>query len=452
MKKYLSLVFAALLVQSMLTGCAGQGGSQAAGISDRPVSTQTSLPAENGIPDNSFTSEEYEKLLTLRFDGYEEITIAEFREKVGVLTDTIEYRSLFERLSKSKAFYELKDTEEDAAFLFYILMPLMDDKWQTQEFSGAAALIHSEVKAVLEYVLVFTIENEKALTVHEYSDARTEIMDSLQTFLNSRTAEELQDSAVMQTAICDEIQSLTQLWENENLKIEVEYTFRSEEILQNEVSDDNGMENADVENRQADYGTTEDYCSLFELKTANYKNMSIEDFNAKLLAWANEDFDRMERIDADTKWNDFQVELNAEELSFVQLTVFLSGNENGEFVRSSYMSEPETDPVYHQNLPQKLKRDKQRPIWCDLYYPFSYHITDKETLTVGERDRCVNGMISAVRRFWDETTLEDLLAMTESDIISRLASLAAEYSNRDITITINEEQVHFEHAEEIDGC
>ena len=37
----------------------------------------------------------------------------------------------------------------------------------------------------------------------------------------------------------------------------------------------------------------------------------------------------MERIDEDTKFNDFSVTLTAEELSFVKLTVFLSGMENG---------------------------------------------------------------------------------------------------------------------------
>lgn len=52
--------------------------------------------------------------------------------------------------------------------------------------------------------------------------------------------------------------------------------------------------------------TEEDYRSLLALKTPNYQNMSIADF------------------------------LTAEELSFVKLTVFLSGMENGKYVQSIY--------------------------------------------------------------------------------------------------------------------
>lgn len=35
--------------------------------------------------------------------------------------------------------------------------------------------------------------------------------------------------------------------------------------------------------------------------------------------------------------------------------------------------------------------------------------------------------------------------MTKDDVISRLHSLAAEYSTKDILITISAEQVHFDH-------
>ena len=176
--------------------------------------------------------------------------------------------------------------------------------------------------------------------------------------------------------------------------------------------------------------------------------MSIADFNAKLLAWANEDSARMERIDTDTQWDDFCIDLSDEERSFVRLTVFLSGSENGEFIQSNYTGEPTTDPSYHQNLPQKLEMEGRHPVWCDFSYQYSYHIADKETLTVGERDLCVASMLNAVQKFWDETSLNDLLTMTKTDITSWLISLTAGYSSDAIIITINTDRVHFEHTEE----
>nr|WP_300912929.1 hypothetical protein [uncultured Acetatifactor sp.] len=41
--------------------------------------------------------------------------------------------------------------------------------------------------------------------------------------------------------------------------------------------------------------------------------------------------------------------------------------------------------------------------------------------------------------------------MTEDDIVTRLTSLAAEYSSDGIAITICGERIHFEHTEESGG-
>ena len=70
MKKYLSLVLAALLIMGVLAGCGEQGNTPVPDNSSTPIRTQATLPA-----DGSFTSEEYEKLLALRFEGYEEMTV-----------------------------------------------------------------------------------------------------------------------------------------------------------------------------------------------------------------------------------------------------------------------------------------------------------------------------------------------------------------------------------------
>ena len=58
---------------------------------------------------------------------------------------------------------------------------------------------------------------------------------------------------------------------------------------------------------------------------------------------------------------------------------------------------------------------------------------------------------AACKRFWEEATLDALLAMTEADIVTRLTSLAAEYSSDGIAITHGGERIHFEHTEESGG-
>lgn len=443
MKKYLSFVLAALLIVGALAGCGEQGNTPAPDNSSTPIRTQATLPA-----DGSFTSEEYEKLLALRFDGYEEMTVAGFRDKVGVSTDTKEYTALFERLSQSTALQDMKDTDEAAAFLFYTLMPLTDENWKTKAFNGAATT-DTDASAILEYGYSLTITDENTLTIREYNAAQKGITDGLQAFLSGKAAAELQDEAAMQTAIGKEITTLTKSWGSEKLEIAVEYVFRCENPPEHGASNSYDTPAPNTETRRAEYGTKEDYQSLLALKTSNYASMSVADFNAKLLAWANEDFSRVERVDADMLCNDFQVSFSEEELAFIRLTVFLSGTENGEFVQSNYTGDPVTDPAYQESLPQKAdKSNGKTPLWCDFGYRFSYHIANQETLTVGERDRCIGGMISAVKEFWNNTTLDDLLTMTKSDMISRLNSLAAEYSTTDIVITISAEQVHFDHTEE----
>ena len=211
-----------------------------------------------------------------------------------------------------------------------------------------------------------------------------------------------------------------------------------------------GQERIEEEQERREYpnGTEEDYRSLLELKTADYQTRSVADFNMDLLEWANESYERMERINIDIAQQDFSVKLDSDELIFVALTTWLSGVENGKYVQSINTGRKEEDPGYNQYLPSKTAEENGYNAWCDLFYQFSYHIADKETLTVGERDYCIGSMMNGVQDFWNETDLEEMLSMTKDDVISKLKEIAEEYSNDDISITIYEDSVGFEKMDE----
>ena len=211
-----------------------------------------------------------------------------------------------------------------------------------------------------------------------------------------------------------------------------------------------GQETIEEEQESREYpnGTEEDYRSLLELKTADYQARSVADFNMDLLEWANESYERMERINIDTAQQDFSVNLDSDELIFVALTTWLSGVENGKYVQSINTGRKEEDPGCNQYLPSKTAEENGYNAWCDLFYQFSYHIADKETLTVGERDYCIGSMMNGIRDFWNETDLEEMLSMTKDDVISKLKEIAEEYSNDDISITIYEDSVGFEKMDE----
>ncbi len=211
-----------------------------------------------------------------------------------------------------------------------------------------------------------------------------------------------------------------------------------------------GQERIEKEQESREYpnGTEEDYRSLLELKTADYQARSVADFNMDLLEWANESYERMERINIDIAQQDFSVKPDSDELSFVALTTWLSGVENAKYVQSINTGRKEEDPGYNQYLPSKTAEENGYNAWCDLFYQFSYHIADKETLTVGERDYCIGSMMNGIRDFWNETDLEEMLSMTKDDVISKLKEIAEEYSNDDISITIYEDSVGFEKMDE----
>ena len=131
----------------------------------------------------------------------------------------------------------------------------------------------------------------------------------------------------------------------------------------------------------------------------------------------------MERINRDIAWQDFSVSLNSDELSFVTLTAWLSGVENAKYVQSNYTGRQEEDPGHNRYLPSKTTEENGYGAWCDLFYQFSYHIADKQTLTVGERDDRISNMMNEIQDFWNRTDIEEMLSMTEDDIVSKLKIL-----------------------------
>ncbi len=413
------------------------------------TSAAESSKKKDTIHDTDFSDEEIDKLLALQFDGYEDMSVLEFQNKVWKLTDTEEYRNLLEKFSQNTTLYEQKDSNETASFLFYTLEPLTAEKWQTRDFGGGIATDYpgASDNAMLEFVFSLTIQNADTLTVGEYNAARLGVASGLQNILQGKTKEQLQNDSFMQEAIHAEIEKLNEQWNTDNLQISVDYSYIP---LSEPDTGRGGQETIEEEQERREYpnGTEEDYRSLLDLKTADYQSRSVADFNMDLLEWANESYERMERINVDTAQQDFSVNLDSDELSFVALTTWLSGVENGKYVQSINTGRKEEDPIHNQYLPSKTAEENGYGAWCDLFYQFSYHISDKKTLTVGERDYCIGNMMSEIQDFWNKTDIEEMLSMTKDDIVSKLKEIAAEYSNDNITITIYEDSVSFEKMDE----
>jgi len=410
------------------------------------TNTPAGAPKKEDMPDDSFSKEDYQKLLALQFDDYRHMKISEFQNKVWEMTDTPEYTELLERFFKSEKLYQMKDSDETAAFLFYVLEPLTAEKWQTHTYSGAATSDFPalEDNATLEYTYTLTILAADKVMVKDYCDMRLGVKDMMQNILRNRTKEELQNGTLMLTELKTYVDEMLSYIQTPEVSVAIEYAYFP---LSTENDNNAGAYFDDnVEQRRYPNGTEEDYLTLFSLKTPEYENLPLADFNASLLEWTNENPEGMGRISEDTVWNDFQVSLTDEELSFVKLTVFLSGMENGKAIQSSYAGEP-INPYYEEELPQKIASENRAATWCSLYYQFSYSISDAKKITVGERDRQIESMIDAIHAFWDNTDIEKLLKMSESDIVQEFEKIAAKYSTNNVIITIDNEQVQFEYAD-----
>lgn len=400
------------------------------------------------IPNTAFTKDEYKKLLALRFDGYKDMRVQEFQQKVWKATDTEGYQNLLERFYQNDQLNEMKDTNDIAAFLFYELTPLTAESWKSRYFgNGGMTGYENANNAQFEYTSTLSILDAKRLKVGEYTKARKAVMDGLLTFFQSQPEKKLQDESGMKKAIDAEIGRLTKKWSSNALTVSVEYSFIPLELIESKESQKESKDNL-TEKREYPNATREDYRSLMKLKTADYQKRKLTDFNADLLEWGNEDYDRGERIGIDTAWNDFAVALTPEELSFVTLTVNYSGSENAAMIKSSRTGESQKDIVFSSSLPVKtLEQDKAVMVFCSLYYQGSYHILDG-SITVGERDRCVGGVISGIQKFWNKTGIEELLIMNEGDILAKLQNITAQYSNKQIAVSIIPSQVSFEKLDE----
>lgn len=415
-------------------------------VTSAPMSTSKSVlvSTSSSAPISTFSNEELQMLQALQFDDYRNMKISEFQNRVWELTDTQEYSRLLNRLSKDEALYALRDRDETAAFIYYVLEPLTKEKWRSHTYSGSTESDFSawEDNARLEYTYTLAILAADQIKVKDYCDLRIGVKDAMDHMLRNRMKEELQSEKYMFAELNTFVEGILLDFQSPELTVAIEYAYfplsAAEENTQGTTSD------GDIEQRTIPNGTESDYQSLLALKTPDYQDISLATFNAALLAWADEDYERMERIDEDSRFDDFKVLLSEEDRSFIELTVFLSGHENGQAVRSVYTGMPENDPWYDQYLPMRFGASGGRSGWCSLYYQFSWHISDKEAVTVGERDRQIAGMMKAVLDFWNETSTEELLKMSKADIVVKLGEIAEAYSTSNITIIISENQVGFE--------
>lgn len=471
------LVGAALLVFAT-SARAGTVPSPESGAESKPAAdpakgeAETQSAAKPGEADwmKEFTDEETQMLLALWIEDYENMTVSQFREKSQTMTDTKEYMALIERFSglREKVSVQVQagaalSAQGFADYFYHVYEPLNADRWQTREFGDyvmrdfSGKGYESDPKVALEYFLSMTILNPDEVTAGEYRDARREVRKDLAYFWQEMTAQELSDESFMEDAIGGKIKEITNQRGSENLKLSIRYFFNSTDLRN--AGTENAANTGDAGNSQEPYygdkkeprqwpmGTRGDYDSLLALMTQDGSpcgEMPLADFNRSLLDWANEDYERMERIGEDTVMSDYQVSLDEDERRFVELTMRLSAGENAQLVRSHYKGTQPEDPWWGGRSLYKTAFDGAA--FCTLYYQFPYHIPDDGRITVSERDERMEKMEQGILELFQSLEFEELLTLEKEDMVKRLEALAEELSDEKLAIAIDEDQIGFEHT------
>lgn len=163
---------AAILAAAVVVCCVGVGFATSAKAEEEPDLREylTVIPGGTG---GRYTEEESRQLFSLWFQGYEDMTVADYREKMRAERGGGALMELIERYSLDEAAYQLpagREADALAAFndyFFHVYEPLTADAWQTWDFDGFGS-------DGSEYCFRLTVLDGEKLTVGEYEAVRRE--------------------------------------------------------------------------------------------------------------------------------------------------------------------------------------------------------------------------------------------------------------------------------------
>lgn len=416
MKISSSLLMVTVLCVSLLAGC----------VTPRPVaSASSSFPALDETTPNL-----PQELLALRFEGYENMSISEYREQaIGVIAENeAEYLALIEQISADSELQDIRYTNADAYFIANILIPTIAEKWETWRFINSCV----SDGYMAEYTIRYSILDADSITMGERNRVIFAIMDGIQEVLSGRTGEQLADETGTKAALDAKTNELTKQFATDGFQIEVDLSYRAEVAAPSEQA--GGQEALE---ERGSIGTETDYRLLLSLKTEGYANVSVSDFLQSYTELAqNPDFQKAyARVSRDIFNHDVRVDITDEEMSFLETTLEATSQEfiaqhhaKNELPTLRYWIERQRSEAYNGHDIAVFE------LFVD--YKIVYSISDDAGLMVGERDTILLAIVNDMRSFVDGRT-EDELAYGQSALEAKTERLEQQYSNGKIQLKIN---------------
>ena len=253
----------------------------------------------------------------------------------------------------------------------------------------------------------YEIPDTSAITVEQRDSLLENIDKEMQTFLEKQDAGKLKDEKNMEKTLDDELGRILEklegglAWGGQK---EICYYWDSR---YDEWDDSKDWE--DEEDEEEKYTPQEKYDLVLKaLKPDGYEKMSLAEFNRKTHAALSE-YDEI--MDISYLYEMVLMELEEEQsritnktdadVKFLQTTVSNSMDEYYAAERSLY-ARKQIDPEYAVSINASRKEDVYGDeVVVELaegYYSFTYHILDADKLTVAERDKFLEDVVSEVQK------------------------------------------------------
>lgn len=348
--------------------------------------------------------EQYKLLLKFKFDRYEEMSILELRNKIYdvIKQDEGKYLPILDSILYDNRLEEMRYYDQNAFFIKNILVPIISEKWSTGYFSGYV----TEDTSMIEYSVSYQINNANNLKVKDFIELYLDTKHFFEDSLNNK-------ARIENNELKDEyIKELTSEF-NDDLNVKIDYVYRD---------DYNGVDNSNIKD------VFDDDCSLLlSLKTDDYKDMTVKDFNN--LIWdafnTNDTYkNAWERVSKKSRSNTKDFKLEKQDSDFFSLTLAASLSEKVAIYQQKY-----TDETLYPSLRFEISKGDYV-----VDYEISYTLKDKTKITVLQRDEKLQSVVTGMKEFLNN--IDEKLDKGEKLIREECEKLTANASDDDMTIKI----------------
>lgn len=407
----------------------------AAELSQDTVKLTIQVQGVNSAADDAdFVKREYPLLYGLRFDGYEDSTVAAFRDAVysKMNEDEDTYQRELDRASRDNRMERTRYTNADAAFVMNTLIPLSAGRWQSWQYGG----YFDEEAGMAEYQYTLTILDANTLTVRQHTGVWQGMHTAIGSAFKNAPASLLENEKGMENLLQMAANTILEA-ENRAVKMEMNYiVFMPEDRQQ---TDEPG---GDVSRDEIPPATNAQYEMLLALAAPGYRELSAEEFRTGLLETYSTDEEAylaaQEAVAFDMAFERVAYPLTDEQDTFLRLTLRASDNENAEKRRALYADE-EKDPYLAGHVFRERigKSTDEMVFMISVDYTIGWHLTDPARVTVAERDAALSGVMNGIRDYIDSRT-EDELAGGQGALQAEIDRLKALHGSTLLELSVED--------------